>query len=119
MAVFGKSRKSRRTVLSGTKKTVLFDDMAGDEQIRVYDAGVDAGVDALLEYRLGDVTIPRIAKTEALANELKHFRDCIFQRSDPRSSGSETIAIIAVLEAAELSSERDGENTVIDYPEGY
>ncbi len=111
--------KIRRTVLSGTKKTVLFDDMAGDEQIRVYDAGVDAGVNALLEYRLGDVTIPRIAKTEALANELKHFWDCIFQRSDPRSSGSDTIAIIAILEAAELSSERDGKNTVIDYPEGY
>jgi len=111
--------KIRRTVLSGVKKTILFDDMAGDEQIRVYDAGVDAGVNALLEYRLGDVTIPRIPKTEALANELNHFRDCIFQGSDSRSSGHETVQVIAILEAAQLSTERHGENIVIKYPGGF
>ena len=108
--------KIRRIVLSGAKKTVLFDDMAMDERIRVYDAGVDAGVEALLEYRLGDVTIPRIANTEALANELLHFRECIFQGFDSKSSAHESIAVVAILEAAQMSIEKDGANVVIQYP---
>lgn len=107
--------KIRRTVLSGSSKTVLFDDMSVDERIRIYDAGVDAGVDALLEYRLGDVAVPRIPNAEALAIELRHFRDCIIEGLESRSSGQESVAVIAILQAAQLSAERDGEKIMVNY----
>jgi len=100
--------KIRRTVLSGTKKTVLFDDMLSDERLKVYDAGVEINADALLHYRFGDISVPKLINTEALKTELEHFLDCIGTGREPISSGKSAIEIISVLEAAQQSIESDG-----------
>lgn len=100
--------KIRRTVLSGTKKTVLFDDMLPDERLKVYDAGVEINADALLHYRFGDISVPKLINTEALKTELEHFLDCIKTGIEPISSGKSAIEIISVLEAAQQSIESDG-----------
>lgn len=100
--------KIRRTVLSGTKKTVLFDDMLSDERLKVYDAGVEINADALLHYRFGDISVPKLINTEALKTELEHFLDCIGTGIEPISSGKSAIEIISVLEAAQQSIESDG-----------
>lgn len=100
--------KIRRTVLSGTKKSILFDDMLPDERLRIYDAGVEQNETTLLQYRLGDISIPKLSNSEALKTELEHFRDCVFSGSDPISSGSSAIQIIATLEAAKKSMESNG-----------
>ena len=100
--------KIRRTVLCGTKKTVLFDDMLSDERLKVYDAGVEINADALLHYRFGDISVPKLINTEALKTELEHFLDCIGTGREPISSGKSAIEIISVLEAAQQSIESDG-----------
>lgn len=99
--------KVRRTVISGTKKTILFDDMMPDERIRVYDAGVEQNDSALLEYRLGDILTPKLVNSEALRTELIHFYDSIRMKKQPISSGDAAIEIIATLEAAQKSMESD------------
>ena len=97
--------KIRRTVLSGTKKTVLFDDMLPDERLKVYDAGVETNATSLLHYRFGDISIPKLLNTEALKTELEHFLYCIGSGVEPISSGKSAIEIIATLEAAQQSME--------------
>ena len=108
--------KIRRTVLSGTKKTVLFDDMLPDERIRIYDAGVEQNESTLLQYRLGNILVPKLANSEALRTELEHFRECIKSGSQTISSASSAVEIIATLEAAQKSMESGGLLVQIDYP---
>ena len=100
--------KIRRTVLSGSNKTVLFDDMLPDERVKVYEAGVDLGESDLLQYRLGDVKIPKLTQSEALRTELEHFLECITTRCDSWTSGESATKIVACLEAAEKSIENNG-----------
>ena len=97
--------KIRRTVLSGTNKTVLFDDMLPDERLKVYDAGVETNGASLLHYRFGDISVPKLLNTEALKTELEHFLYCIGSGIEPISSGKSAIEIIATLEAAQRSME--------------
>lgn len=107
--------KVRRTVLSGKRATILFDDMSNDEKIRVYEAAVERDEEALLQYRLGDVSIPRLTNQEALRNELEHFATCIRTLQSPLTSGRESLSIVATLVAAEQSIRKGGVR--IDVPE--
>lgn len=101
--------KIRRTVLSGSDRTILFDDMIPDERLRIYEAGVEQDETSLLHYRLGDVQIPKIANYESLRNELEHFRDCINLGITSRTAAESTLGIIATLESAQISMDRRGE----------
>ena len=100
--------KIRRTVLSGKQHTILFDDMIPDEKIRIYEVGVDQDENSLLHYRLGGVEIPKIVNSEALRNELEHFRDCIQSGLTPQTSAETSLGIIATLESAQQSMDDHG-----------
>lgn len=100
--------KIRRTVLSGTKKTILFDDMLPDERLRIYDGGVEENEMALLEYRLGNISMPKLPNAEALRTELEHFLECIRKGTEPISSARSALQIVATLEAAQQSMELGG-----------
>jgi predicted dehydrogenase len=106
--------KIRRLVLSGTKKTILFDDMLADERIRIYDVGVDLGESDLLQYRLGDVAIPKLNNSEALRTELEHFLECIMTGRQSWSSGRFGTSVVSCLEAAEKSVTSNGRQIFID-----
>jgi len=110
--------KMRQTVLSGSSKTILFDDMKPDAKLTVFEAGVDEILKdekSLLNYRLGDVTVPRLLASEPLRNEIIHFVSCIRSKVEPLSSGSSTLPIIKVLEAASLSNMNNGKSISIDW----
>jgi predicted dehydrogenase len=103
--------KVRRLVLSGSSQTILYDDMNSDERIRVYAASVEQhGLKEsdLLEYRLGDILIPRITWKEPLRVELEHFRDVITSGEPLISSGESALPIIRVLEYAQRSLDQSG-----------
>jgi predicted dehydrogenase len=112
--------KVRKLTLSGFNKTIVFDDVASDEKIRVYDSGVDSilmseGRNALLRYRLGDVIAPRLRGVEALRREIDCFVSSIRSAIEPISSGADSLATIAVLQAAEKSALAGGEPVKVDY----
>lgn len=100
--------KLRRILLGGTESTVVFDDLSTDEKIKVYDSGVDISSpedarSALLNYRLGDVLVPRLSNTEALRREISHFVECVRQGREPETSGRRAVGIVETLEAAHKS----------------
>jgi predicted dehydrogenase len=101
-------RKVRQMIVVGSNRMVQYDDTAADEPVRVYDRGMDVqpattfGEHQLI-YRSGDVVIPRIAVQEPLRLELEDFARAIRTGSEPRSSVSLGVDIVAAMELAERS----------------
>jgi predicted dehydrogenase len=110
----------RRTTIAGDRRMVVYDDTAGAEAVKIYDAGVDrprepAGFgEAQLSYRTGDVTVPRLDNREPLAAQWAHFVECVQTGAQPRSSGLQGLQVVRVLEAAERSM-RLGQRVEVDW----
>jgi predicted dehydrogenase len=99
--------KVRRITAVGSKKMVVYNDMADGERIRVYDkSAVPPDSETPLSgvaYHLGDVVSPYVAFAEPLAVQDQHFVDCITSNSVPRVDGSSGVAVVQVLECAQIS----------------
>ena len=101
-------RKVRRVTAAGSKKMVVYDDMADGERIRVYDKSAipPDGSDSPLSgvaYHLGDVVSPFVPFSEPLAVQDQHFVDCIANDSPPCVDGSSGLAVVQTLECAQIS----------------
>lgn len=106
--------KIRMTLIGGQKKMLVWNDMAPDDKIKVYDKGVDVknkeGVyDLLVSYRSGDMWAPKIDSTEALKLETEHFSDCIKNGKNPINDGMSGLRVVKMLEAANKSLKKKGE----------
>ena len=105
--------KIRKTTIVGSKKMVVFDDMAGTEMLKIYDKGVTsngqfAPFGETLSLRFGDISIPYIKMTEPLKLECQHFLDCIKNNQTPRSDGRDGLRVVKVLQAAQESLDKSG-----------
>ena len=109
--------KVRRTLVGGSKRMVVFDDLEASEKIKVYDRGISVNPSAenvyqmLVGYRTGDMWAPQLAVREALHTEAAHFVECIEQRTTPMTDGHAGLRVVRLLEAATESMSRQG-NTV-------
>lgn len=106
--------KIREATFVGSKKMVVYDDVAMTDKIRIYDKGVDVmphydGFGEFhLAYRHGDILIPKIDQVEPLRVETNHFVDCIAGRAEPLSNGSLGLQVVEVLEKACSSIKQGG-----------
>jgi predicted dehydrogenase len=106
--------KVRRTLIAGSKRMIVYDDLEPDEKVKVYDKGVELAAgereyDVRIEYRTGEVHIPKIASEEPLHAEMAHFRDCIRAGSKPRTHGEQGLEVVRILCAADASLAKEGE----------
>ena len=83
--------KAREVVVVGSDERIVFDDLNGLEQVRVYQKGVQAvspDVSSYGEYhfqiRDGDIVSPRIELIEPLKNQCRHFLECEIGRASCR-----------------------------------
>ena len=71
--------KIRKTLLGGSKKMVVYDDLEPTEKIKIYDKGISINPSnkekhALrVDYRTADVFIPKLESTEALSHMIEEF----------------------------------------------
>lgn len=105
--------KLRRTVIVGSRKMLVYDDTEPIEKIKVYDKGVDliepeTFGEYQLTYRTGDIISPKIPTGEPLAAEMEEFLSCVETGNNPRSSGSEGLAVVRALELADASLRKMG-----------
>ena len=106
--------KVRQTLLCGSEKMVVFDDVDMSEKVKVYDKGVilDEADDAVYQrhvgYRTGDMWAPRLDNVEALAIETEHFVECIRSGETPLSDGRAGLRVVRILEAAHESMAQRG-----------
>ncbi|HEX2270238.1 MAG TPA: Gfo/Idh/MocA family oxidoreductase [Pyrinomonadaceae bacterium] len=101
--------KVRHTLIGGSEKMILYDDLEPSEKLKVYDKGirVTPGPEdvyrMLVSYRLGDMWAPRLDNTEALQTEAIHFVDCIEHGRQPETDGIAGLRMVNMIEAAETS----------------
>ena len=106
--------KVRQTLIGGSRKMIVYDDMQITEKVRVYDRGINVNDDPeslykiLVSYRTGDVWIPRLDNTEALQVEVDHFSGCIEKGTLPISDGQAGLEVVQYLEAATHSMKEEG-----------
>ena len=111
--------KIRKTLISGDKKMLVWDDLDPDEKVKIYDRGVDVkssnggmnknGIhDLLVSYRSGDVYIPKLEGTEALKAEAQYFVQCIEKNQEPFNNGQAGLKVVRLLEAADESLKHSG-----------
>jgi predicted dehydrogenase len=105
--------KIRSTLIGGEKKMLVWNDLEADEQIKVYDKGVDIvsrkGVyELLVSYRSGDMFAPKVPQTEALKLEAEHFIDCILNNKTPLNDGLSGLRVVKILAASNESLKNNG-----------
>jgi predicted dehydrogenase len=114
--------KVRRTLLGGSRRMIVFDDLEVSEKIKVYDRGISVNpspenvYQMLIGYRAGDMWAPQLPLAEALQTEAKHFIECIEQRKTPTTDGHAGLRVVRLLEAATQSMTRHGALVQIDAP---
>jgi len=104
--------KIRKTLISGNKKMLVWDDLSSDEKVKIYDRGVNIenteGIHNLLvSYRSGDVHVPKVDNIEALKMEIDYFADCIEKNQKPFNDGEAGLKVVRMLEAADKSLKND------------
>jgi predicted dehydrogenase len=100
--------KIRRIIVGGDRKMLVYDDMENFEKIKVYDSGVEFNStesihEALVQYRIGDMFSPKVNQTEALTLGTREFISAINENRQPLTNGSDGLAIVRLLEAADIS----------------
>jgi predicted dehydrogenase len=106
--------KIRRTLIGGSHKMIVYDDLEPSEKVKVYDKGITVkepeGVyKMMVGYRTGDMWAPQLASTEALRDEVQHFVECIETGSQPLTDGQAGLNVVRILEAASQSMQERGQ----------
>jgi predicted dehydrogenase len=107
--------KVRHTLIGGSEKMILYDDLEPSEKVKIYDKGVtisqspEAVYEMLVSYRSGDMWAPRLDSTEALHTEALHFIDCVENNKQPETDGCAGLRLVRVVEAAEKSLRARGQ----------
>ena len=106
--------KIRRSIIAGSNKMIVYDDLESAESVKIYDRGITRDGKVSLsstmgyQYRTGDILVPAIEIKEALHTAAKHFVDCIQNNTDPITNGEEGLKIVNILEAVDLSAKKNG-----------
>ncbi|MDF2881110.1 MAG: hypothetical protein K0R54_1667 [Clostridiaceae bacterium] len=97
--------KVRQTMIAGTKKMVIFDDMSYDK-VKIYDCGIDVvqgkeyGQYEFLN-RTGDIYIPNIPFEDSLLNSLEYFENCVQTGQQSISGPEPALRVMKILECAQ------------------
>jgi len=112
--------KIRRTIIGGSDKMLVWDDLEPGETIKIYDKGiiVKRGEEEkrnrlLVSYRSADMYAPRVDDSEALALMVKEFAEAVTANRPALTDGEAGLRVLRVLEATQRSIKADGANVVI------
>jgi len=111
--------KIRQMVVGGSKRTLVWDDLAPQQRLTVYDRGVELGQPlpdkrtANISYRLGDAWAPAIAEKEALGVMVSELAAAIREGRPPRTDGAAGLRVLDVLESVSLSLADGGRLTPV------
>jgi predicted dehydrogenase len=116
-------RKVREMTIVGSKRMIVYDDVALQEKIRVFDARVerpphyDTFAEFHYAYHYGDTYSPFIKQEEPLKTECQHFLECIQNGKEPLSNGLRGMDLVKILEASSQSLKLGGGQVVLHHAE--
>lgn len=110
--------KVRQTLIGGDKKMILYNDLEPSEKVRVYDTGYNHKTDEdkthiMVDYRTGDVYIPKLSSREALAGVAEDFVQSVIQKKSPLSNALLGKNVVRILEASQESIKHNGKEVRI------
>jgi predicted dehydrogenase len=111
--------KLRHMIVAGSKKSLVYNDLNFAEPIKVYDRGISLAETAearhgvLISYRTGDIWSPHLEQQEPLQNVVRHFADCIANKSTPLTDGEAGLRVVRILEAAQRSIKAQGGRLIL------
>ena len=108
--------KVRRTVIAGTKKMVVFDDMLPTGKVKLYDAHIDVQPGDTPDGNVytvcqGDVQEIEIAFEDSIRNSLEAFADCAQRGVQSPSGPEQSLCVMRILEAAQQQLGKDAGGT--------
>lgn len=107
-------RKIREMTIVGSKRMIVYDDIATQEKIKIFDVRVerpphyDTFAEFHYAYHYGDTYIPYIKQDEPLKTECTHFLECIQTGRQPLTSGETGLEVVRILEASSASLKQNG-----------
>lgn len=110
--------KVRTTIIGGSKRTLVWDDLNPTQRIGIYDRGVDVAApdelgaeqrrDMLISYRSGDMVAPALQEREALGQMVANFAASIRTGTPSLTDGRAGLRVLEILEAASVSLAHHG-----------
>ena len=108
--------KVRRTIMGGSKKMMIYDDMEPSEKLKIYDKGFTVAPNPspeneyqlMISYRSGDMHAPQLDTREALAVEADNVVRAINGSESLQVDGRAGWRVVRILEAAQRSIEQGG-----------
>lgn len=100
--------KLRHTMIAGSQKMIVYDDIEPTEKVKVYDKEVVVERDRVastVSYRSGDISIPRLNNIEGLRASLLDFVDAVENRREPKTSGISGQKVVYLLEMLSRSAD--------------
>ncbi|MDX2342692.1 MAG: Gfo/Idh/MocA family oxidoreductase [Acidimicrobiia bacterium] len=107
--------KIRTTIIGGSKRMLVWDDLRPGQRIHVYDSGIDleeiddeARRAMLVSYRSGDMVAPAVPETEALRAVVEEFADSIREQRPPLTDGQAGLRVLEALTSVQRSLDSMG-----------
>lgn len=112
--------KIRQMLIGGTQKMVVYNDIEPTDKLRVYDFDFrlldkQFKENLLVDYRLGDISVPKFETEEPLSLLVADFQAAISEKKEPVSSAQRALIVSSILEAAQKSVKLNGAAIEIDY----
>ncbi len=110
--------KVRQMLVGGDKKMIVWNDLEATEKIKVYDTGYELKTEEdktkiLVDYRVGDIFVPKLDSTEALFTMAQDFIEAILENKKPRATAEIGALVVQVLEASQKSIKDNGKEILI------
>jgi UDP-2-acetamido-3-amino-2,3-dideoxy-glucuronate N-acetyltransferase len=94
--------KEQRLVVVGDQKMAVFDDVAPENKLQLYEYKID-WIDRVPVPRQQKATPVKFTMVEPLKVECQHFLDCLTSRQKPKTDSINGLRVLQVLEACQRS----------------
>lgn len=110
--------KIRTTLVGGDKKMIVYNDMEPTEKVKIYNTGYSVKTEEekqkiLVDYRTGDVHIPKIEMQEALLGVANDFVRAVTKKQKPISDYELGLNVVKILEASQQSIKNKGKEILL------
>ena len=95
--------KTRRMLIGGTRRVLVYDDLDAEATVRVHDGAVPGMNGHAVGAHPAGPWSPPLERVEPLAAVVRHFGDCIARGGVPLSDAGAALRVVRLLEAADRS----------------
>ena len=107
--------KEQRLVVVGSKQMLVFEDSRAENKLVLFDKRIE-WKNGAMEASKPQGTPVAFDPDEPLRRECAHFVDCVRQRKEPFTPGSEGVRVLEVLQACQRSLQMNGEPVQVSAP---